>query len=625
MKISPNVNNINIENDIIPEYEISRNLIGLHKPIKSLDILSKIGNPKIISDTSLNKYYKKYIQKQAYIQHEQKLYDLIEKLDDTKTFNSLKLEYLKEKALLQNIHNKKKENNKRVIYASNYVNLNNCEEKINAIYKLSAQDLNFMTSLMHFLGNRPKKVYKPKVNKKLEALSQGKIGLFLKKKQLSKQESKNNTIYNYNYHNNDTILKKNPYLKMFLNDQFDNNKKDKTITNNNMLSKTNEDFNKKYSSNINLRKKSISYEINNKTGYKRFMGKTKSTNFGITGYNYFINQTTPNDTVYSNFNNFVRNENLINNSESQNSNLEDNLTNNNTYNNYNNNLPYNRTKSKFNSQTSIFSLNNKSHSRSKNSTAKKISKDTSNNFNSKKNVLENVINQKYSTKISDDSDKNKILNKESDENDDFSITNLKKSDKRTIKNKLLKIYKKTMNEFLQKIKDEEKDLYDNSSKLSTLLYKFKKNDFEKFRNKNKNIKIKKNKTNNNFNSTLQKKRSSTTTLNLKQTDRNYFDNITCKTEKGNNIMANTFYPSWGKSKYNIPYINRIVYGEDHSLDPFEQLQKDLFFEVKNEIRKANITNRKKGKKGISLNGKEILNRFKNDNSSDIEENEDKKQ
>ena len=217
------------------------------------------------------------------------------------------------------------------------------------------------------------------------------------------------------------------------------------------------------------------------------------------------------------------------------------------------------------------------------------------------------------------------MNKESDENDDFSIINLKKSDKRTIKNKLVKIYKKTMNEFLQKIKDEEKDLYDNSSKLSTLLYKFKKNDFEKFRNKNKNIKIKKNKINNNFNSALQKKRSSITTWNLKKTDRNYFDNLTCKTEKGNNIMANTFYPSWGKSKYNIPSINRIVYGEENSLDPFEQLQKDLFFEVKNEIRKANINNKKKGKKVISLNGKEILNRFKNDNSSEIEENENKKQ
>ena len=61
---------------------------------------------------------------------------------------------------------------------------------------------------MRFLGNRQKKIYKPKINKKLEALSQGKIGLLLKKKELSKQDSKKeelskqesnkNSLYNYN-------------------------------------------------------------------------------------------------------------------------------------------------------------------------------------------------------------------------------------------------------------------------------------------------------------------------------------------------------------------------------------------------------------------------------------------
>ena len=84
-----------------------------------------------------------------------------------------------------------------------------------------------MTSLMHFLGNRPKKIIKPKINKKLVALSQGKIGLLLKKKQLNKQETQNtqnnNTIYNYNCNNKDNILKNNPYLKNFLSDTNDNN------------------------------------------------------------------------------------------------------------------------------------------------------------------------------------------------------------------------------------------------------------------------------------------------------------------------------------------------------------------------------------------------------------------
>ena len=91
-----------------------------------------------------------------------------------------------------------------------------------------------------------------------------------------------------------------------------------------------------------------------------------------------------------------------------------------------------------------------------------------------------------------------------------------------------------------------------------------------------------------------------------------------KNEKVNNIMAKTFYPSLGKSKFSIPYINKIVYGEENSMDVFEQLQKDLFFEVKNEIRKSNIINKKKGKKGISINGKEILNKFRNNNNNDSE-------
>ena len=608
-------------------------------------MLSQFASSKLLCDTSLNKYYKKYIQKQAHIQHQQKLYELIEKLDDAKAFNALKIEYLKEKALLQNIHNKKREN-KRVIYASNFVNLKNCEEKLNSIYKLSTQDLDFMTSLMHFLGNRPKKIYKPKINKKLEALSQGKLGFLLKKKEeYSKQESNTNTLYNYNSHNNGHLIKKNPYLKYFLKDPSDNikdsttnlgNKNDNpnqnqnnntNYNNNNIMSKTNEDFYKSFSSNSNNnRRKSIGFDMSNRGYTQRFLGKTKSTNFGLTSYNYFINNTNPNETKYSHYNNNIKTE-LITNSESQNdnSNTEDkNMVNSNIYKNY-----Y-KTKSKFNSQTSLFSLNNKSRNRSKNSTAKKTTKEAMNTNtnivtkNQNQSTLENIINQRPSIKNNDESDLNKmIINKDYDDNtDDFSIlSNLKKQDKHTIKNKLVKIYKNTMNEFLQKIKDEEKDLYNNSSKLSTLLYKFKKyGSYDKIKNRNKNKQkdfINKNNKNNNLTYNLKDKRS-TTTLNLKQNNLNMNKLGNLKNEKVNNIMAKTFYPSWGKSKFSIPYINKIVYGEENSMDVFEQLQKDLFFEVKNEIRKSNIINKKKGKKGISINGKEILNKFRNNNINDSE-------
>ena len=624
--------------NINPKFELSRNIKAIHQPLNnSIDILSRFGNTKLLTDTSLNKYYKKYIQKQVHIQHQQKIYDLIEKMDDAKVFNSLKTEYLREKALLQNIHNNIKKENKRVIYASNYINLNNCKEKLNAIYKLSTQDLNFMASLMHYLGNRPKKIYKPKINKKLEALSQGKLALFLKKKESNKEESNTNTLYNYNPCNSDNLIVRNPYLKYFLKDSKNNNnthinnfvpKKEIKINENNfknnynifnnfnninIMSKTNQSFYKRNSLknniNINLRRGSIGIDIQNRGLTQRFLGKTKSTNFGATNYNNFINNVKTKERKFSVYNN-IRTDNLITNSESQNdsSNVEEkNIKNNNYYNNFN--LPYNRTKSKFNSQTSLFSLNNnKSQSRSKNSTAKKIRIDSKNNFkNRQMNTIENKIaNQNMTTKINCETDINKNINKDLDDNyfDDLSIlSNLKSNDKTTIKNKLVKKYKTTMNEFLQKIKDEEKDLYNNSNKLTTLLYKFKKHgSFDKYNNKKK-IKNKKDKN---------KLEQKNTAINLKLIDKNKYEKLKTENDKNHN-MAKTFYPNFGKSKFSFPYINKIVYGEENTLDPFEQLQKDLFFEVKNEIRKTSISNRKKGKKIISINGKVILKKFKNIN------------
>ena len=608
----------NIHNNL-KNYESSRK-IGTKDDnvIKTIDILSKFGNLKFLSDISLNKYYKKYIQNQAHIQNQQKIYDLIEKLDDTKAFNSLKSEYLKEKLILQNIHNNKKKENKRVVYTTNFINLNNYREKLNSLYRLATQDLNFMTSLMHYLSNRPKKIFKPKVNKKLEALSRTKFGSPSRKKEISKQESKNNTLYNKNPFSNETMIKQNPYLKYLLGEQnkdnnsinsFGNKKEKQNI---NIMSKTNENFNH-FKSNNNIRRKSIGFDLKKRGYTQRFVNKTKSSNLGLNSYKYFINNTNPNETKYSYYNNLK-----IDNSSSQNdnSNGEEKYSSNNVY---NNNLPFNRTKSKFNSQTSLFSLNiNKSRRVSKSSALTKINKETATTFNTKQtqNNLENFINKKQSIK-----DEKKFMNLETEQNneDDISILlNLKAKikDKRTIKNRLVKIYKNTMNEFLQKIKDEEKDLHNNSNKIASLIYKFRKNgsfddNINKRKSKQKNTKKK------TLSFSIQKR--NTTSSNLTKIEKNNtIENL--KTDKINNIMSKTFYPSWGKSKYSIPYINKIVYGAENTIDPFEQLQKDLFYEVKNEIRKANNINRKKGKKDIFLNGKEILNKFKK-NDDELEEKE----
>ena len=602
-----------------------------------IDILPTFGNSKFVTDTSLNKHYRKYIQKQAEIQNEQKIYELIEQLDDPKVFKNLKEEFLREKSLLQNLHNKKIED-KRIIYNPNYINLHNCEEKLNSIYKLSAPDLNFMSSLMHYLGNRPKKIIKHKVNQKLIALSHNRLGYLRKKKEIHKKEqkeesntnsntnSKNNTIYYYKYQSNNKI--NNPYINT-LKESIDNNSKSNSnynnnlgnkkekyncnnynANNNNVMTMSSEDFYKQYHSQNNVKEKSINLDTNNQGTKQNIYGKTLSTNFGLTRYNNFYNKNNnPNETIYSNYNN-TRTENFMSNSESQNNNSI--TEENNNINNHN--FQYNKRKnSKFNSQSSLFSLNNKSHNRSR----RISSKDSENKIKLKKNKLDS---KKFPKKNSEENDIkiNSNLFKDLDDNKDLSILlNLKKHDKIALKDKLTKIYKNTMKEFLQKIKDEEKDLHSNSTKLSELLYKFKKcENFEEIKNKNID-KIKKKESSiipTKSNYSLPSKKT-TKEINFKYTEKRSIlesEMFFNEKEKGRNLKTLTFYPSWGKSKYSIPYINKIVYGKENSIDTFEQLQKDLFFETKNEMRKAKFVNKRLGKKVISVKGKDILNKFKDD-------------
>ena len=602
-----------------------------------IDILPTFGNSKFVTDTSLNKHYRKYIQKQAEIQNEQKIYELIEQLDDPKVFKNLKEEFLREKSLLQNLHNKKIED-KRIIYNPNYINLHNCEEKLNSIYKLSAPDLNFMSSLMHYLGNRPKKIIKHKVNQKLIALSHNRLGYLRKKKEIHKKEqkeesntnsntnSKNNTIYYYKYQSNNKI--NNPYIST-LKESIDNNSKSNSnynnnlgnkkekyncnnynANNNNVMTMSSEDFYKQYHSQNNVKEKSINLDTNNQGSKQNIYGKTLSTNFGLTRYNNFYNKNNnPNETIYSNYNN-TRTENFMSNSESQNNNSI--TEENNNINNHN--FQYNKRKnSKFNSQSSLFSLNNKSHNRSR----RISSKDSENKIKLKKNKLDS---KKFPKKNSEENDIkiNSNLFKDLDDNKDLSILlNLKKHDKIALKDKLTKIYKNTMKEFLQKIKDEEKDLHSNSTKLSELLYKFKKcENFEEIKNKNID-KIKKKESSiipMKSNYSLPSKKT-TKEINSKYIEKKSIlesEMFFNEKEKGRNLKTLTFYPSWGKSKYSIPYINKIVYGKENSIDTFEQLQKDLFFETKNEMRKAKFVNKRLGKKVISVKGKDILKKFKDD-------------
>ena len=81
-------------------------------------------------------------------------------------------------------------------------------------------------------------------------------------------------------------------------------------------------------------------------------------------------------------------------------------------------------------------------------------------------------------------------------------------------------------------------------------------------------------------------------------------------------MNKTYYPGFGKSRFRIPYINKVVYGENNQYDTFEELQKDLFHEVKYQMRKAEIAKKRNKKKINSIVGKDILDKLIRSDSED---------
>ena len=157
------------------------------------------------------------------------------------------------------------------------------------------------------------------------------------------------------------------------------------------------------------------------------------------------------------------------------------------------------------------------------------------------------------------------------------------------------MYKTSMNEFLQKVKQEGNILNRTSHKLSSLLYKLKRENFETFQNE-------RNKNKNNF----LNQRNYKTSYNQSRVQENL----------GKKKFGKTFYKHEEKSRFRIPYINKVIYGDDNFYDPFERLQKELFTEVKREIKNAENINKKRKKKVVNVVGVDILNKLIREDSDD---------
>ena len=564
-----------------PNYSHSQNNSKKNNknPLKiDFDILSNMNKAQFI-DSTINKFYTKYLQEQAIIQHDQKIYELIEKSNEPKIFNSLRANFIKEQNELKNMNNIIKTRNKVTDNISS-VNLSNCNKKLYSIYKLSGEDLGFMTSFMHHLGNRPQKVYKPKVNKKIEALSMGKLGNFLKNKDKDKNEhnkkyslkallkklenensSNNNNINNINQIEENKIIhsESKKDIKNFINNTNNNNDYLKVITNKQFLKKKTMNMNTK---NIKLFRNERINNTNVNTNYSS--KKYVNNNFNIKKYSVNYNE------LYQKYVSKSKEESL--NEESK----EEKKPEINNFKNY-----YLKT-SKFNNIITTSDTINTIN------TIPNIRDSIISKEKEKENKL-NIVNINIEDSLSNDTNERKT---ERDNNTDSFVNNKNNNEE---KNKILKMYKTSMNEFLQKVKQEGNILNKTSHKLSSLLYKLKKENFETFQNE-------RNKTKNQI-------------LNQKNYKTTYNQN-NIEEKLGKKKLGKTFYKRIEKSRFRIPYINKIVYGENNFYDTFEKLQKELYTEVKSQIKHTENINKKKKKKVINVVGVDILNKLIREDSDD---------
>ena len=578
----------NIPSQSLPDFSSNNSKKNKGKSIKlAYDILSNIDQTKFV-DSSINKFYTKSLQKQAFIQHEQKLYDILEKSDEPKLFNNLRANYIREKEDLKNM-NYIQNNNRKVTDIASFVNLGNCKKKLYSIYKLSADDLGFMTSFMHHLGHRPKKIYKPKVNKKLEALSMGRFGNILKKKGKNKNLNggKENNLYNMNNLNNS-----NKYLKMFLkkisNDSIGNNNKsieeNKIKDSTEIIREINENNINHYQQKNNitknfLKKKTLNINSNNIKLFKN----TKMNDINLNNYNT-QNQIDKNKKFSLNYNNMFLKYRSKSKNESFNDEVKEEA-----------NLEL---KDNFIKKTNTFQFNNKNIKPeiiNQMNYYRDVIINEANEANIKINTQNNEIKINIEGELSNDENKN---NKKDATN---SLINSKKINNNDDKNKIVKLYKTSMNEFLQKVKQEGNILNKTSNRLSSLLYKLKNENFETFQNE-RNIKKYKSLSQNNAKTVY--------------TETNYNNK-----NKERKKLGRTFYQGMEKSRYRISYINKIVYGEKNTHDTFEELQKELFYEVKTQIRKTELANKRRKKKVNTVIGKDILNKLIRQDSVEAMKNE----
>ena len=137
-------------------------------------------NDNLVSDSSLNKYYKHYIKKQTSLINDKKAFKILQYLNNKEFLEKLRSKKEKEKSkIYQKILNKK--DKQKEIEEYNNVNLKNFEEKLGKNKNNEEQGFDVMYLIMKLLKNRPKKFIKKRIIPRAISLLEEKKKYYLKK------------------------------------------------------------------------------------------------------------------------------------------------------------------------------------------------------------------------------------------------------------------------------------------------------------------------------------------------------------------------------------------------------------------------------------------------------------
>ena len=140
-------------------------------------------------DSSLTKYYKELFLNQVQLKLDERVYDLITKINDKKAFKEAKDKYDEAKKILINdVLKDKYDNSSKFLQDYNIMNLNNYE---NHKFSYKDKDSQLMYSFFNKLKNRKKKkVLKIKIKNQIVDLYQGNTAIYRKRKNQILEEKK---------------------------------------------------------------------------------------------------------------------------------------------------------------------------------------------------------------------------------------------------------------------------------------------------------------------------------------------------------------------------------------------------------------------------------------------------